>query len=287
MCLPNFIICGAAKSATTSLFSALNQHPSIYMPRIKEVDFFSHRYTENIETYKDYFLKAKNNQIIGEASPDYMFVKGSAKKIKKHLPDVKLIFILRNPVDRAYSNYLHKQRDGEENRTFEVAINEELMSLQISHEQNLKYGYLERGFYSRQLESFYNIFDKNQIMIIRFEEIEDDINIVCSRIFKWIQVDSMNINKSIVFSNSASSARFQYLNKVIRGGGVIKKIVIKILPRKIYSPIKWYFVNKNLQQLKNKSIPISVTKVRMMKIFDNEIERLSNLTGINFNTWRN
>ncbi|MDY7015905.1 MAG: sulfotransferase, partial [Cyanobacteriota bacterium] len=130
MVLPNFLIIGAAKGGTTSLYTWLAQHPQIYMTPVKEPNFFalqgenfnypsgtvSQRYLDecvtNFEAYLEQF-KAVNCEIaIGEASPFYLYHPQAASRIQQTIPDVKLIAILRDPVERAYSNFLHHIREG-------------------------------------------------------------------------------------------------------------------------------------------------------------------------------
>ena len=129
--LPNFILVGAIKSGTTSLYHYLNEHPQIYMPRIKEPRFFTSsallkkekfnnkflkRFApapiNNLDDYKSLYSNVKNEIAVGEASPQYLFTyETTIPLIKKYLGDIKIILILRNPVDRAYSAYKHTRRN--------------------------------------------------------------------------------------------------------------------------------------------------------------------------------
>ena len=127
--LPTFIIAGAGKSGTTALWAYLNQHPEICMSRIKEPMFFTNllgyrqggsieapvyegRYKSGLEWYEKLFAKCCQKRALGEASTAYMYAKDAAGLIKKTLPEVKLIFLLRNPVDRLYSNYWQERKYG-------------------------------------------------------------------------------------------------------------------------------------------------------------------------------
>jgi len=138
---PNFIVVGAAKSGTTSLFHYLNQHPDVFIPDKKECRFFSqmpggfkgpgdeHVNETIIRTYSEYlelFKEAKSETALGDVSPDYMFYyQNSIKNIKETLGQVKIIIVLRNPVFRAFSQYMHFRRDGRENLSFEEALTQE------------------------------------------------------------------------------------------------------------------------------------------------------------------
>lgn len=105
--LPNFLIVGAARAGTTSLYYYLKQHPDVFMSPKKEIDFFDvdKNFEKGLDWYERYFEGYTGQKAIGEASPLYMYLEKVPKRIAKVIPDVKLIFILRNPVDRAYSHY--------------------------------------------------------------------------------------------------------------------------------------------------------------------------------------
>ena len=137
---PTFIIIGAMKAATTSLYTYLKQHPDIFMTSVKEPMFFNNfkkdqnylikgKKTKKVTTLKQYynlFNAVKSEIAIGEASPAYIYNSDCPRLIKSHLPKIKIIAILRQPVERAYSNYLHVQKSGREIiHDFEEAFNAE------------------------------------------------------------------------------------------------------------------------------------------------------------------
>ena len=118
--LPNFIIAGAEKSGTSSLSFYISEHPDIYIPKIKELHFFdnSDNYSKGFGWYEKQFSGWSGEKAVGECTPFYMFDYSCAEKIKMQFPDIKVLFILRNPADRAYSNYWHQVRGGKEFRSF-------------------------------------------------------------------------------------------------------------------------------------------------------------------------
>ena len=149
MTMPNFLIIGAVKAGTTSLHDWLSQHPQIYMSSIKELNFFAFEgdnlevfkgkfnkeYLAGFETtlqgYRKHFQGVTNEIAIGESSPTYLYHPKAPERIQHYIPDVKLIAILRNPVERAYSNYLHTIRDSIEPFTdFAQALEEEESRIQ-------------------------------------------------------------------------------------------------------------------------------------------------------------
>ena len=128
MVLPTFIICGTQRGGTTTLYHYLKEHPQICMSEKKEVHYFDLNYHKSLQWYESHFKDCQNKKVktIGEASPFYMYLREVPERIDETLPDVKLIFILRNPVDRAYSHYWHEVKLGVEYLPFEEAIKREI-----------------------------------------------------------------------------------------------------------------------------------------------------------------
>ena len=199
---PNFIIIGAMKAATTSLYNYIKQHPDIFMTKVKEPMFFNNFQQENnynilgskskkattLEEYLAMFKDAKNEKAIGEASPAYIYNENAPYLIKENLPDVKIIAILRQPTDRAYSNFLHTKRADRENvNSFEQAI--KIEKERISDNWSPLYHYIQKGFYSVQLKRYYNLFPKENIKVYLFEDVVKNPKETLKDIFKFLNVD--------------------------------------------------------------------------------------------------
>jgi len=184
--MPDFLIIGAMKGGTTSLFNYLVQHPLIYPPFRKEIKFFDCNYTNGLSWYQSHFpLKAKFNSdhaVTGEATPYYIFHPVAPQRIVHDLPGVKIIVLLRNPVDRAYSHYQHMVRARHERLSFEAAIREEEKRLageveKISQDPNyptarhIRYSYISRGRYAEQLKVWLDLLPREQILILDTNEL--------------------------------------------------------------------------------------------------------------------
>jgi hypothetical protein len=215
MVMPNFLIIGAAKAGTTSLYEYLKQHPQIWMSPVKETNFFAlegeildfrgpedHNYINKfsitkIEDYLNLFQGVENQVAIGEASPLYLYHPTAPKRIQHYIPDVKLIVILRNPVDRAYSSFLHLVRDGREPlRIFAQALREEDVRIRSSWEHI--WHYKQMGFYYDQLNRYFNRFEKQQIRVYLFEDFITNTSCTLKSIFQFLGVnDSFIPNMSI------------------------------------------------------------------------------------------
>ena len=199
---PNFIIIGAMKAATTSLYTYIKQHPDIFMTKVKEPMFFNNfnqntdfkvlgNKSKKVNSLLDYFSmfsSVKNESAIGEASPAYIYNENAPHLIKEHLPDVKIIAILRQPTDRAYSNFLHTKRADRENvNSFEQAI--KIEKERISDNWSPLYHYIQKGFYSVQLKRYYNLFPKENIKVYLFEDVVKNPKETLKDIFKFLNVD--------------------------------------------------------------------------------------------------
>ena len=119
MTRPNFIVIGAMRAGTTALFEYLRAHPDVYIPELKELNFFWERWKRGIGWYESQFAGATDEKAIGELSPEYTFYparRGVAERIAKLLPDVKLIYLMRDPIARMRSNYVWRVAAGSESR---------------------------------------------------------------------------------------------------------------------------------------------------------------------------
>jgi hypothetical protein len=183
--LPDFLIIGAQKSGTTSLYDLLSQHPHVERAALKELNYFDRYFEKGIEWYRSQFPLPKPNEerklITGEATPDYLFYPDAAKRAAQVVPQARLIVLLRNPVDRAYSHYHHQIRKGRETLSFEEAIEAEQARLrgeidkmpedELPTSSNRKrFLYLSRGLYVDQLLRWSEFFAKDQMLVLKSED---------------------------------------------------------------------------------------------------------------------
>lgn len=185
--LPNFMIMGTQKGGTTFLFHHLCQHPDICEPKEKEIHFFNQRAHEPIENYKHLFPskidKILNpNLIAGEATPCYMIYPQVPALVHKHNPDTKIIVLLKNPIERAFSNYKHNVSMKREWYSFEDALkheevrtNLEYIDIFTSRKDAIKnysnFSYKRKGIYAEQLGWIFRHFDRNQVLVVQSEEL--------------------------------------------------------------------------------------------------------------------
>jgi hypothetical protein len=183
--LPDFLIIGTQKGGTTSLYNYLVSHPQVLSAAQKEILYFDYNFSENENWYRKFFpllARLKRSSLTGEADPDYLYHLHAPKRIAQTTKNIKLIIILRNPVNRAISHYwyevkggheklpIHKAFDIEEERIAEgrkmVAANEHFYSFEYEH-----FSYLDRGKYAEQIKRYMTYFDLKQMLILKSEDL--------------------------------------------------------------------------------------------------------------------
>jgi hypothetical protein len=224
--LPNFIVIGAFKSGTTSFYHYLNEHPDVYMSPVKETNFFAHEDTIQAMTiwetpienrafpvrvrreYNALFDGVAGEKAIGEVSPIYMISAVAPERILEEIPLVRLIAILRNPSDRAYSAYLMHARAGRENRPLEQVFAEPLRE-RVVHS----------GFYFQQLNRYFDLFPSDHIKIILYDDFIADQLSVLQDTYRFIGVDETYIPALDVKYNVGGvlkSRVFRSLTRILR-----------------------------------------------------------------------
>lgn len=190
----DFLIIGAQKAGTTALFHYLSAHPDVFMPPQKEVAFFSRdrEYQRGNEWYlTHYFNGSGSKQIKGEASPAYMLFDCVPARIREHSPEIKLLAILRNPIDRAYSHYLMAVRRSIEQKTFDERVAEELQHRWIPDaERNHDLNYILFGEYGRILENYLAYFRREQIKVIFSEHLRSNRLETLNEVFEFLGLNT-------------------------------------------------------------------------------------------------
>jgi hypothetical protein len=205
MTMPNFLVIGAMRSGTTSLYSYLSQHPQIFMSPIKEPRFFALEkesfdalwdkdspaeqtvWASSVTTltgYQALFKEVTSEKAIGEASPLYMvWSEKAVPRIKHHIPTARLIAILRNPVERAYSHFKYYVMKGIESQTdFAEAFAQDTL--------NPRWEYKFIGFYYAQLKPFFEAFDRAQIRIYLYDDLQSQPEALLKDLFRFLEVDA-------------------------------------------------------------------------------------------------
>ena len=237
--LPDFIIIGAQKAGTTSLFSYLSQHPQILHPACKEIHFFDgdispgeNNFDKGESWYRSNFPRKKNvgaNRITFEATPIYLFNPLVPKRIFDLIPKVKLIIILRNPTERALSHYFLEKRMNQESLPILEALKieekrlESVIKKEDYRSKAFRYhSYKSRGIYKDQIARYLKYFSRNQLLIISSEKLLNDRQNTLKQIFDFVEVDRKFEVKNLTLHNVANHKKpiepevYEYLDNYFR-----------------------------------------------------------------------
>lgn len=293
MVQPNFLIIGAAKSGTTSLASYLRQHPEVYMTEIKEPHFFafegqsldfcgpgdreSHRsIVTNLNTYQSLFNGVSKEKAIGEASTSSLIVPDAAQRIYQYCPQIKLIAVLRNPAERAYSSFLHLRRDGREvNTDFRQALLQEKERIQ----QN--WGFLWRyttvGFYYQQLKPYYDLFDRQQIKVYLYEDLKHNAPLLFQDIFKFLNIDSHFTPNTEIKENVSGIPKSRLLHNMLHSKNYLRSVIGPLVPKYYRKQLRKYNLSKP-------QLPKTI-KNELIEIFKEDILNLQSLIERDLSHW--
>jgi hypothetical protein len=196
--MPDFLIIGAMRAGTTSLYSYICQHPQVAPSLRKEIHFFDRNFHKGHNWYRAHFPCCRSSNILtGEATPYYLFHPVAPLRINDTLPGIKLIAILRNPVDRAYSHYWQKIRRGRETLSFADALAAEDARLQGESERlrdepgsysfnHNHFAYRARGRYAEQLEHWFELVPRDRILVVSGEELYRHSQNVMNDVFAFL-----------------------------------------------------------------------------------------------------
>ena len=287
MKLPNFLIIGAQKSGTTWLAHILSQHDDIFIP-LNEIHFFNkeNNYKKGLEWYSNHFKEAKGYQIIGEKTPNYFWITEKPikskyaehapfinKKIYETLPNVKIIILLRNPVERAISAINHYRTHGEISPLINV---DELLLGNKSHlaEQN---GTIDMGLYNKHLKSYYELFDKDQVIVQIFEEdLIQNPYLTLKNICKFLDVNPdfkfQNVEEKIGdYSGSGLYLTLGLNNSVTRR---LVRLLRKFIPRILAGP--------SVKKMR----PSESTLEQLYELYSDENDKLFSMIGRRVDSWK-
>ena len=300
MSMPNFFIIGAAKSGTTALYHFLKQHPQIFLSEVKEPNYFAfgdekpcfrgpgeERWVKrfkftNIEAYRALFESVSNEIAIGDASPSSLFVPRACERIRRCAPNAKLIAILRNPVERAYSNCMHLVRDGiETEKGFLRALDAE--EKRARDNWSPYWRYKEIGFYYGQMSRYYDAFDRSQIKVYLYEDLKGDAENLFKDVFHFLGVDesfepdtSVRYNASGIPKNGVP----RLLRKLRPAWGAVKPY----LPERMSQAITAYGLGLRNRNLYKPALP-QEARSRLTAAYREDILKLQDLIGRDLSRW--
>lgn len=288
----DFLIVGVQKGATTSLRYYLDTHPQIYIHPPKECKFFvfEEYYKEGIHFLKSCFSEYKNEKIVGLVDPDIMFFEESLERLRNYIDfsSAKFIFILRDPVERAFSHYLMTYRRGLERLTFEEAIEKENERLaKGGFFERMHYSYVSRGFYLKQIERFLPYVKKSQMLFLLTEELKQDRINTLKKIFNFLNVSTDFVPPNInVQYHKATVPKSITLLRLMKSNHKAKKIITRLLIPS--SKVRHFLYDLIYKFNQTDRVNIKLTKkarLKLAKLYKNENKRLSDFLGIDLSLW--
>ena len=298
MSFPNFIIAGFPKCGTTSLHHYLSEHPQIYMPKQKELHFFTHKilskqlggkgdkitkqmHVNSLDNYKNFFPDSNKYKAIGEASPSYINYPEVYNEIKTQLSSPKIIVLVRDPINRAYSNYLHLKRESRELLSFQDALDNEQTRKKLKYSDFWYYKF--NSLYYEKIKHLKSVFDN--VLVLTQEELMLSPALTIKKAYSFLNVENSFVPKII---NKKYNPGGNYTNNIITRA-IFKPSKTKNILKKIISIKPWMKDGLNwiTRHYKNPTEPIEKeTLAKLKNYFRKDVELIESI-GVDVSSWRN
>ncbi len=288
--LPDFLCVGAAKAGSTTIHDILSQHPAIYMPPAKEIHFFDNdaNFVRGTDWYADCFSDATPAQKVGEVTPAYMSYDVVPRRICDTLgPDVKLLFTLREPVARAYSEYLHNQRRGFIDGEFGKVSHWEFERSDLTRWDRRKFSFISRGFYVRQISEFLKVFPReNMLFLVMEEDFGQNLPTTIADIVDFIGVEAYTFEISAP-SNVAYEPRSELVQKMLFTKSAIRDEFRKLVwSDRLRRAIRQGVMRLNGRGQPPAGLPASDIRAMQDQYYRDELENLGKLIDRELAVWR-
>lgn len=291
--LPKFFVVGTQKAGTTSLHDWLLQTKNVCLPSLKETHFFSSsdNFQKGVEWYISQFSKCSQDKLTyGEICPEYLYSKIAPHNIKELIPNPKLIFILRHPIERAFSQFIMAKRNGFENQNFVNALYKENARILKGELFRSRYGYLDRSMYNDQIQEYRCLFSERLMLFIKFEDLTDNSTIgemTFNKICQFIGLSDLpkyKVNRNVK-KNAASTSRSFLIRDLLYNNFKLKKYIKFLLPQKgSREKIAFIIDNLNRKEIKELHIP-SIPDLFINKTMD-EISKLEHSCELDLSDWK-
>ena len=296
--MPNFLVVGAAKSGTTSLYHYLAQHPDVFMSPVKEPNFFAlegerpafrapgaderiNRWSvTDPDEYRKLYDGANGERALGEASPVYLYSEKAVGRIKHHVPEARLIAILRNPAERAYSGFLHLLLNGRER----VKDFGEALALEEERKRehwDWIWHYKSMGFYHEQLTRYREAFDPEQIKVYLYEDLERDPAGVVRDAHEFLGIDASFVPAPPARYNATGIPRSKRLNDLLRTDNPLKSAAKLLVPKKLRRKL---LMNMQNRILVKPPFPEKERK-QLVEEYRDDVSKLQELIGRDLSGW--
>jgi hypothetical protein len=272
--LPDYIVLGAAKAGTSSIYRYLDQHPDVFVPTPKELKFFTGSGEHDVREYARYFAPNTDKKITVEVSSDYLYSgESTPRTIKKIIPDVRLIAILRDPVERGFSDFCMDVRRGKQQKDYRKALR-----------GRFRFRYRDQGLYHKQLSRYIDVFGRDRIAIFFFEDLKRDTTGFMRGFYRHIGVTD-NISARGQF-NKGSFSRSQHVQALLQRPNPMRWAV-KALLSPFLNAEKRQRLRSRLLALNKAPKPRIDPELRkeLVEFYRDDILKLQELTGRDLSGW--
>jgi hypothetical protein len=286
MTMPNFLIIGAMRCGTTTMYHLLRQHPEIYMSPVKEPRFFAIEgqsipegqvWTNSVNeltAYQALFKQVSGEKAIGEASPLYLYSESAPERIRHYIPEAKLIAILRHPAERAYSHFLHHRRLAVEPLPdFSAALDYD-----DTHRQ---FQYKDLGYYSIQLKRYFDVFQKSQIKVCLYDDFDANPLEFLQEIFRFLEVDTTFVPNSIPRHNQSTVPKNRLLDAFLSSDNLIQAALRAVMPASLWQQLVAGLKTRNLSH----AIIAPDLRTKLNEVYRKDILQLQHLIQRDLSKW--
>lgn len=285
--LPNFICVGAQKAGSSSLYKLLKSHPELHVSEQKEIHYYNieENYEKGLAYYERFFKEGYGNQkLIGEFTPDYLQYSFVPPRIKKDLGDVKILIILRHPVQRAYSQFNFHRMLGHESMSsnFEQVLEEEkpVLSIDEREEWYSPAYYRSKSMYFEQIKRYCETFGKGNVHLVIFEEMLKEKGKVDLK--KTCQF--LGVNDRHTFEvNHSNPTVLNFHSKRIEALRAVKDMLIQIIPEKYINSLKNRIINRTYK--KPEKLDHKIVSKLYNQYFLEDVKKLEKYYGIDLSIW--
>lgn len=290
MAKPNFLILGAMKAGTTSLYHYLGQHPQVYMSPKKEPHYFAYgdmplptetaRYMSHIvqtrDAYDRLFAGASGRAAVGEASTSYLSSERAVGRIAEALPGVRLIAVLRQPAERAHSHFVfNHKRFFEIEPDFQKALDAE--DARDAAGWGPRFHYRRKGYYAEQLSRYFAVFPRERVLVLLYDDLQRDAVGVVRRIYRFLEIDEGFEPDVSVRYNISGVSRNRAIDVALRTLHPVRRSLERALPAKFVSAVGRVLIQK--------PPPPSAIHARLTKHYRPDILKLQDLINRDLSHW--
>lgn len=302
MALPTFVVIGAAKSGTTALYNYLRQHPNVYMTPREEPSFFAfadesprfngpdgteasvnHTAVTSRAAYEALFAGAKPGQARGDISPVYLYWPGTAERLARMVPDVRVVAILRHPVDRAYSAFMHARRESKEPLDdFRAALRSE--PTRIADDYGFLWRYADLGRYARQLRPYLELFPPEHVLVAMYDDLVADPLDLCAKVQNFIGVDPTFVPDTSLRHNTSGIPRSRLAYRLLRSDSPVAAVARRAAPLLGGDRLKGLQARLRGRLLRRERLDPAI-RCALLGQWREEIKQLAALTDRDLNHW--